>query len=119
LKILVSGSRYYKNYRKILSFLTRMKQKHSEVIVVEGGARGADTLARKACEKLNIKCKEYNANWEKYGRAAGPIRNQQMLDDNDDIEIVAIFHEELNKSKGTKDMLKRARKANKEIVKFN
>ncbi len=119
MKILISGSRYYSNYKKILSFLKKMKKKYKNLVVIEGGARGADKLAQKACKQAGIKFKEYNANWEKYGKKAGPIRNQKMLDDNKDIELLAVFHENLDKSKGTRDMIKRAKKAKIKIIKFD
>lgn len=119
MKILISGSRYYSNYQKIFTFLKGKNKEYDNLVIVEGGARGADSLARKACKKLDIEFKEYRANWKKYGKAAGPIRNQKMLDDNVDVDLVAIFHENLNKSKGTKDMMKRAEKENKKIVRFN
>ena len=84
-------------------------QNHPEITeVIEGGASGADTMARHAAEFLGIPVKEYKATWEKYGRAAGPIRNRQMLDEKPD--LVVAFHHDLSKSKGTKDTVTEARK---------
>lgn len=51
----------------------------------------------------------FPANWSQYGHAAGPIRNQKMLDQNPDLVIA--FHFDLEHSKGTKDMINRAKKA--------
>ena len=116
MKILVCGSRYYNDYEKIYKVLKNLKKEHKEIIVIEGGAKGADSLAKKAATDLNLPVKEYPAEWKKYGRAAGPKRNQKMLDENSDIKLVIAFHEDIENSKGTKDMIKRARKKNLEII---
>ncbi len=79
-------------------------------VVIEGEARGADTLARKAAEELGIPVEPYPANWTKYGRAAGVLRNQQMLDEGKP-DLVLAFHPDISKSKGTADMVRRAKKA--------
>lgn len=48
--------------------------------IAQGGATGADTLARKWCEAPNfVQCRAYRAQWKKHGKAAGPIRNGHML----------------------------------------
>ncbi len=113
MKILICGSRYYKDFQKIRDYLKNLKQQTKEKItVIEGGAKGADILARKSCKELEIEFKEYKANWKKYGKYAGPKRNQKMLDDNPDIKKVVAFHEDLEKSKGTKNMIKKAKKKN-------
>lgn len=118
MKILICGSRYYKNYIKIYYYLEKMQNKHEKLIIIEGGARGADQLAKNACIELGIEYKEYKAEWDKYGKGAGPIRNQKMLDDNPDIDLVVSFHEDIDSSKGTKDMLKKARKKNISVEKY-
>jgi hypothetical protein len=48
-----------------------------------------------------------SAKWEKYGLAAGPIRNQEMLDTYKP-DLVVAFHNDIEHSKGTKDMITRA-----------
>jgi hypothetical protein len=53
---------------------------------------------------------EYPAQWHKYGRAAGPIRNQQMLAEGKP-DLVLAFHDDIDGSRGTKDMVNRARRA--------
>jgi hypothetical protein len=83
--------------------------------VMEGGAKGADAAARAwACRPFSpgvlIEHFPFPADWDKYGKAAGPIRNQQMLDEGHPDMVIA-FHDDLTNSKGTKDMVKRAKKA--------
>jgi hypothetical protein len=51
---------------------------------------------------------EFPADWDLHGKAAGPIRNRQMLLAKP--EIVIAFHDDLDSSKGTKDMVKIAKR---------
>jgi predicted Rossmann fold nucleotide-binding protein DprA/Smf involved in DNA uptake len=83
-------------------------------VVIEGGARGVDELARLEAMRQGKELIEMPADWVQHGKAAGPIRNQQMLDRllqlrTEGYEIgVAAFHEDLANSKGTGDMVRRA-----------
>lgn len=77
--------------------------------VIHGAAPGADSLARVIARKVGCKEAAYPANWT-YGRRGGPIRNQKMLDEGKPDAVIA-FHNDLTHSKGTKDMVSRARKA--------
>ena len=109
MKILICGCRDYQDYEKIRKYVEEKKEKNDELIVVQGGASGADALAKRACGELGIECREYKANWKKYGRAAGPKRNQQMLDE-EHPDLVVAFHPDIEGSKGTKDMINRAKR---------
>lgn len=82
----------------------------TKVTIIEGDARGADTQAGEIAWLHNFDLKIYPADWNKHGKAAGPIRNQQMLDEGKP-DIVLAFHDDIENSKGTKDMVKRATKA--------
>lgn len=91
------------------------------IVLIHGCARGADTLSETALrviyhQKATVKPEilRFPAQWYKYGRAAGPIRNQQMLDEGKP-DLVLAFHSDLEHSKGTKDMVTRARKAGIEV----
>jgi hypothetical protein len=87
-------------------------------VVIEGEARGADTFARLCAGVLGIEVLRFPADWEKYGRAAGPIRNSQMLKEGNP-DVVVGFHHDIEKSKGTRDMLTRAKKAGKATFIFD
>ncbi len=76
-------------------------------VIIEGEAEGADRLARSVAEELGLTVEPYPANWAHYGKAAGPIRNKQMLD-NGQPDIVIYFHDDLAKSVGTRHMVKQA-----------
>lgn len=80
-------------------------------VLVHGDCRGADRLAAEAARGLGMTIKPYPADWDAHGRKAGPIRNRQMLKDNPDIDLVLAFHDDLNRSRGTADMVRAARKA--------
>lgn len=80
------------------------------VTIIHGTARGADRIAGEEAKKLGFEVREYPAEWQ-MGRAAGPIRNQVMLDDGKPDFILA-FHSNIEESKGTADMVRRAKQAN-------
>jgi len=107
MKILVCGDRNWKDDIKMYEVL---KTFLNGVILVHGDAKGADKMAGRIGSKLGFKVIAYPAKWDIFGKGAGPIRNQQMLDENYDIEEVIAFHNDIENSKGTKDMLRRAQK---------
>ena len=77
--------------------------------IIEGEAEGADLLARDVAEELGFPVEPYPAEWKRYGRAAGPIRNRQMLDEGQP-DLVLAFHANIAASTGTADMLGQAKK---------
>lgn len=105
-KILICGGRDYDYYEKMRILI----EKINPDCIVQGGAKGADSLAKQIAKKININCMEYSANWSMYGKKAGPIRNRKMLDDNPDVKLVIAFHGNIMNSTGTKDMVNYARK---------
>lgn len=109
-RVLVCGGRNWGEREPILRELRKLIKKHGRVLVIEGEARGADKLSRKAAEELGCPCERYPAQWDRYGRGAGPIRNRQMLTEGEPDEVLA-FHENIDESKGTKNMVETAAKA--------
>ncbi len=107
MKILVAGSRDYTNQTKIYKILSKLP---TDTIIIHGDCRGADRIAGFVATQLGMIVCKYPADWKQYGRAAGPIRNQQMLNENEDIEKAIIFHECIDQSTGTKDMLSRLKR---------
>jgi hypothetical protein len=115
-RVLICGDRFWTDIGKIeLEIFLRLEPGD---IVIHGGARGADSIAAEISESYGLKVLPFLANWNKFGKAAGPIRNQQMLDDGNPDEVWA-FHSDLANSKGTKDMVSRASKAGKLIRLFD
>ena len=73
-------------------------------VVIEGEARGADKMARRLAEEAGVPVVPCPAEWDRYGRAAGPIRNRRMLTECRP-DIVVAFHDDLFNSKGTRNMM--------------
>lgn len=113
-KVLVCGQRDFVNKIYLFRVLDDLHQMHDIYRIVHGAARGADSLAGAWASERGIMCASYPANWSKYGKAAGPIRNQEMLDMENPDFVVAFFNDLVN-SKGTKDMVKRSLKAYKRV----
>ncbi len=114
MRVLVCGDRNWENIDAILRELSKLD---NNTVIIHGAARGADTLAGIAGKELGFKVEAEPAKWEIYGRSAGPIRNQLMLDKYKP-ELVLAFHSNIDNSKGTKDMVTRARKAGIKVVIF-
>lgn len=74
--------------------------------IIHGGARGADTLAAGFAKASGKAVVEFKADWAAHGRAAGPIRNQRMLDEGRPDHVIAFPG-----GRGTADMVARARAA--------
>lgn len=121
MRILVCGDR---NWTDGFLIASKLRSLHNEIalgtgelnlplsdfVVIDGAARGADSLGHQAAMNLGMDTMRFRADWERYGRAAGPIRNQQMLTEGKP-DLVLAFHDDIENSKGTKDMVARARKA--------
>lgn len=100
MKVVVAGGRKFSNYRLLNETLNNLQQELSgEIEVVCGMATGADSLGFAWAKKNNKTIHEMPANWDKYGKSAGYIRNTEMADFSD---IVILFWD--RKSKGTKHM---------------
>lgn len=112
MRILVCGSRTFSDYRIIEAVLTGFWTTSTtmELILIEGEATGADTLAAEWATAAYVNVERYPANWELHGKAAGPIRNQEMLDSGVDI-CFAFVDKPLAVSRGTADMVNRCRNA--------
>lgn len=114
LKVVVTGSREWISLEIIAqAFQYVLDTYHvtpAELTVVEGEARGADLECRVVAEALGMTVIPVPADWKHFGRAAGPIRNQQMLDEHPDIQLALAFHDDLKNSKGTADMVQRVLK---------
>lgn len=85
LRILITGSRHWRDRdtirRAIVDTIDRWTADGGcgYVTVVHGGARGADTIAGEIARELRCVVEVHPADWQRYGRAAGPIRNAEMV----------------------------------------
>ncbi len=85
-----------------------------QLTIIEGECRGVDTIAREWAIKRQVNYLPFPANWDQ-GLGAGPQRNQKMLDDGKP-DLVFAFHDNLNQSKGTKNMVSLAKKKKVPVV---
>lgn len=118
MKVAFSGDRNpHSSYaRIILEELCQLNPKEDEILVGDCPT-GVDHLVEYFCFTEGFKCTVFRANWKGYGRAAGPIRNREMLDEMPDY-LVAV-HYDLESSKGTKNCVKTARKLGIEVRERN
>ena len=109
MRILVCGARNWSDYIAIRDVIASLLPLGVECII-EGEAAGADSMGRVAANELGIAVLKFPADWNKHGKAAGPIRNKQMLEEGKP-DLILAFHDDIDKSKGTKNMLEQAQKA--------
>jgi len=113
MRVLVCGSRTFEDYEVVRGVLAGLDDHSPDGFgyMVNGAGRGADELAhRYACETLTAE-KRFPADWERHGKRAGYLRNQQMLDEGQPDLVVAFVDKPLPESKGTAMMVDLARKA--------
>ena len=115
-KLIVAGTRSFDNY-KLLRFKVNQRfleygcwSVDWEPEIVSGGAPGADKLAERYAAESKITLKVFSADWEKYGRSAGPRRNRQMAEYAD---AVIVFWD--GKSRGTQNMIQQMRELGKPV----
>jgi hypothetical protein len=122
MRFLVTGDRNWTNEVVIRRWLAYLHGIHPDAILVEGDARGADQIAGRIWYALTgtwDQVEAHPADWNRYKKAAGPIRNQFMLDeskrraekDGHHLRFALAFHPNLAYSKGTLDMTKRLTRA--------
>lgn len=104
MKLIVAGSRSIRDKQTV-----RYAIEDADLIfgpvdrIIHGGARGVDSLADDIARAKGFKVTVFEAEWDKYGKAAGPVRNRHMAKEAD--ALVAIWDGE---SPGTKDMMEKA-----------
>jgi len=119
MRILVCGGRNYNDRTALFTALDQIAEEYGAKMepdkygnwlptftVIHGAARGADSLAHDYAVSSWCPQERFPADWQKHGRAAGPIRNQQMIDIGRPDLVVAFPG-----GRGTADMVRRAREA--------
>ena len=118
---LIAGSRDFegvRTFRRVMDDVTAPYRATDEIVIVEGGAAGADTLAREYAKNRGLKWTEIKPNWKQYGRAAGPKRNDEMVRLVAEHEGEAVFFWN-GESKGTAQCIKSARKSGLKVTIWN
>lgn len=104
MRVLVCGGRNYSDVDRVYAELDRIHKTTPISCIIEGGANGADYLASRWSAKNDIKDHaRFLADWAPFGRKAGPIRNQKMLEEGKPDLVVAFPG-----GSGTDDMVRRA-----------
>jgi aspartokinase-like uncharacterized kinase len=113
MKVIVCGGRTYSDRSAVFGALDALRQRvpYGTLIIIQGGSTGADALAREWATARIQSCANAPADWRRYGRAAGPLRNQEMID-NYNPQLVMAFPG----GSGTADMVRRARDAGIEVI---
>ena len=112
MKVAIIGSRKYKNYNVFSKCLDAFFEKigWTPTMVYSGGAKGVDEMAEKYCVHHSIPITIHYAQWKKYGKAAGPIRNELIVKNSD---IILAFPRK--GGKGTQNAIKIAKRHAKEV----
>lgn len=100
MKLAIVGSRDFNDYELLKSEIDKLRTAHTITHIVSGGARGADTLAKRYAKENNIELVEHLANWNLYGKSAGYKRNVLIWQDSD--MLIAFWD---GQSKGTKQSI--------------
>lgn len=100
-KVIIAGSREFNDYQLLVSKVNQILiNRLPDVEIVSGTARGADKLGEQYATEHNLPIKQFPADWNTYGKSAGPKRNAQMAEYAD---ACIVFWD--GKSKGTKHMI--------------
>lgn len=121
MRVMVTGSRYVVDFHKVWKTLDRvyasLKEDETLTVLVGDCPTGADKFASEwNGGPKHTDTKVFKADWKKYGRSAGPTRNQAIVDDGD-IDLCLAFLQEGALNRGTNDCIERARKARIPVVK--
>ncbi len=108
MKVIIAGGRDIEDCDPVQTAITESGFKITEV--VSGGARGVDKSGEALAALHGMPCKVFPADWNKNGKAAGPIRNRQMADYAD--ALIAVWD---GQSRGTKNMIETMRKLGKPV----
>ena len=110
-RVLIAGSRVFTDYeqaRDYIDFCISKIRKENKVIIVSGGAKGADLLGERYAKENGFKIEKYLPDWGKYGKSAGVKRNKTMVEISD---YVICFWNGMSKgTKSTIDFSKRLEK---------
>lgn len=115
-KLIVAGTRSFNDYELLRNILATLFMKRRcwtidwNEEIVSGGAPGADALAVRYAMEAGISFNVFPADWNKYGKSAGPSRNKQMAEYAD---AAIVFWN--GKSRGTQNMIQQMRELGKPV----
>lgn len=110
-RVLVCGGRDFHDLDLVFMVLDTAHAANPIIDLIHGAAQGADMLAHEWAYQRNVRMHPYRADWKTHGKAAGPLRNQRMLDEGKPHLVIAFPG-----NKGTSDMVRRAMAAKIPVV---
>ena len=110
MRVLIAGGRDFADRELLFETLDRLHAERRITVVIHGAARWADTLADEWAKERGIDVNAKPPDWKRHGRAAGPIRNGEMLKNRPDLVVA------FPGGKGTANRVKQATNAGIEIV---
>lgn len=113
-RVIVCGGRDFSDKELCFENLDRILADYDDVAIVSGHAGGADLLGEEYAAHKGLTCKVFPADWKKWGKAAGPIRNHEMLVYAEKaVTVIVAFWD--CRSPGTKNMIEQAEHAGAEV----
>lgn len=109
-KLAIIGSRIFDDYEYLKSSILEYFDISELTTIVSGGAKGADSLGEVFANEFNLQKEIYYPDWKKYGKAAGFIRNQDIIKNCD---VCIAFP--VGEAKGTYHSIKLCEKYNKKV----
>lgn len=77
-RVIVCGSRNWIDRELIATVIREHKERRDDLVIVHGAARGADRIADEEARRLGVFTEAHPAEWDRFGKAAGHIRNEHM-----------------------------------------
>jgi len=100
IKVIIAGGRNFDDYDKLCRVCDDFLKNYCNIEIVSGACKGADLLGEQYAKEKGHKLTQFPANWKRYGKAAGPKRNQEMANYAD--ALIAFWD---GRSNGTKNMI--------------
>ena len=118
LRILVCGGRHFSDYALLEKTINGVIAESGckDIEIVSGHCVGADRLGELYAEKHNVQVKIFPAEWKKYGKRAGSMRNKQMIDYISGFKNKIVVAFVSAKTKGTRNTISLAKRANIRII---
>lgn len=110
MKVIIAGGRNFNDYEKLCQVCDKELSKLTEVEIVSGAANGADKLGENYASDNGYPVKQFPADWNRFGKGAGCIRNAPMAEYAD--ALIAFWD---GKSIGTKHMIDLANRFNLKV----
>ena len=123
-RIIVAGGRDFDDYSLLHITLSNYIEENlrsvdrRKILFISGAAKGADQLGEMFADTNNFAVKRFPANWDKYQKAAGPIRNKQMAEyAAEETGVLFAFWD--GKSRGIRNMINTAERYGLEVHVIN